>query len=69
MRGPAGDVLAAEPDAPGVGAERARDQVEERGLARAVRAHDAQELARLEAQADVVDREDAAEALRQPQDL
>ena len=64
-----GDVAALEPDAPAIGAQGARDQVEERGLAGAVRPHDAEQLAGLEREADVVDREDAAEALGQPLDL
>src|SRR5258707_2999305 len=57
-----GHIAALEPDAPAIGAQGAGDQVEERGLAGAVRPHDAEQLAGLDREADVVDREDAAEA-------
>src|SRR5207237_7928869 len=61
MRREPGDVGAAQANAPGVGRERPRDEVEERRLARAVRAHDAEDGALLEREADVVDGADAAE--------
>ena len=60
------DVPAAEADAPAVGGERARDEIEERRLAGPVGAHDAEELALLEREADVVDGADAAERFRHP---
>ena len=48
------DVAAVEHDAPGVGAHVAADQVEQRGLARAVGPEDAERLAGLDGQRDVV---------------
>src|SRR4030095_5822529 len=62
------DVLAGEADVAAVRAQGAGDQVEQGGLAGAVRPHDAEQLAGLEGEADVVDREDAATALRPPLD-
>jgi hypothetical protein len=64
----AGDVRAVEPDPPlGRGLD-ARDQVEQRRLARAVRADHADELARRHLEGDVVDGDEVAKALGQPLD-
>src|SRR3989441_13249670 len=60
---PARDVAAGQADAPGVRTERAGDQVEESGLPRPVRAHDPNELALVDGEADSADRADAAEGL------
>jgi len=60
---PAGDVASGEADAPRVGAERARDQVEEGGFPRAVGAQDPDELTLVDGEADAADRADAAEGL------
>src|SRR5205823_11376078 len=66
VRGQPADVDAIELDAATIGRQRTRDEIEERGLAGAVRAHDPEQLALLEHEADLVDRADAAKALRQP---
>src|SRR5256885_2238614 len=63
--GPA-DLASAQPDMAGIRSERARNEIEKGGLARAIRAHDAEEVALLEGEADVVDGTDAAEPLRHP---
>ena len=63
------DGVAGEADLAGVGSQRAGDQVEQRGLARAVRSHDADQLALREREADVADGAHAAEALRHPRHL
>src|SRR4029077_4011754 len=63
------DVVSLEADVPAIRPQRARDEVEERGLAGPVRSHHAEELAGLEREAHVADREDAAEALGQPLDF
>ena len=54
LRRDAGDVLAVELDRAGIGRHRAGDQREQRGLAGAVRADDAQRLALGDRQRDVV---------------
>jgi len=60
---PAGDVPAGESNAPRVGPERARDQVEEGGFPRAVGAHDPDELTLIDGEADAADRAHTAEGL------
>ena len=55
----------AEPHAAGVGADEAADDVEQRRLARAVGADDADDLAGRDRQRDVVERRQAAEAHRE----
>ena len=60
-RGRVGHVGAAEHDRAGVGLQEARDQVEQRGLTRAVGADDPEDLALAQVEGDVVDRGDAAE--------
>ena len=57
-----GDVLALERDAPGPRPVDAVDRVEERRLARAVRADEPQDRALLDAEARAVDRDEPAEA-------
>jgi hypothetical protein len=54
---------AVQDDAPGVGSQRARDDLDERGLAGAVLARQAVDLAGPDRQADVVERLDAGEGL------
>ena len=61
-----GDVAALERDAPGVRLVEARDHVEQRGLAGAVRADDGDDAALGDVDRYVVDRGDAAEALATP---
>ena len=61
-----GDVAPVEEHAAAVGGQQARDQIEERGLAGAVRTDDRVQLRPGEAEAQVVDRGQAAEALGQP---
>ena len=58
-----GDVAAVEEDAALVRGVEARDDIEERGLARAIRADDANDLARGGAQRDFTDCRQSAEAL------
>ena len=57
------DALAGEGDAAGIGREGAGDQVEQRGLAGAVRADHREDRALRHLEADAVDRDQAAEAL------
>ncbi len=59
----AGDVLAAKADAPGAGRHFAGEHLEERGLARAVRADDAAHLARVHAEVHALVRHHAAVVL------
>src|SRR4051794_7151948 len=59
-----GDVLAVEDDPPGGGLVEAREHVEERGLAGAVRPDDRDDRLTRDLERDGVDREQAAEALR-----
>src|SRR5216683_562833 len=65
----AADRLAVEDDAAGVGGDEAGEQVEERGLAGAVGAEDAGDLAGLEREGDVLHGGEAAEALGEALDL
>ena len=60
------DLGALEPDRAGVGAVDAGDDVEQRGLARAVGADEAQDLAPLDREIDPVERGHAAEFLGEP---
>src|SRR5262249_42598616 len=62
------DLLAGESDRAGVVAQEARDAVDERGLARAVRADQAEALALRDLEAHLGERGEAAEALRQAAD-
>src|SRR5438552_7642796 len=64
----AGELLRAEADRAGARRERARHAVEEGGLARAVRADEAEDLALLHFEGDGVQRGEAAEALREAGD-
>src|ERR1700719_1453549 len=59
------DVLAAEDDGGRLGPERAGNAVDQRGLAGAIRADQAEALAGLDIDADIVERGEAAEALCQ----
>ncbi len=68
MRRPSGDVVRTEADAAGIGRQVAREQVDERRLAGAVRADDAMDLARRQLEIDTVDGDEAAEAPRQSLD-
>src|SRR6266571_4189751 len=61
MRFQPGDLLAEQPDRAGVARQIAGDEIEERGLPRAVRADDQPTLAWHHLQRDVVDRRQAAE--------
>ncbi len=63
------DLAAVEPDGAGVGRVQARDQVEQRGLAGAVRADQRVDLAGADREAGVADGADAAEMLRDAFDL
>ena len=63
------DALAGEMDRAVVGREHAGDDVEQRGLAGAIGTDDREDSALRHAEADIVDREQAAEALAQPGDL
>ena len=65
MRRKPGDVAAVEEDPAAVGREQAGDQVEERGLAGAVRADDGVQASAGEVKAQAVDRGQSAEALGQ----
>src|SRR3990170_2134619 len=69
MRGKRRDVLPAENQRPPVGPERARDAVDERGLARAVGADEPEALPLPHLQAHVGERPEAAEALRHAPNL
>ena len=62
------DVLVAEQDSARLGAERAGNAVDQRGLARAVRTDQAEPLPRTNVDADIVDRGEAAEAFGQRND-
>src|SRR5437667_8626587 len=62
----AGDLLAAEPDGARRARERPRDAVEGRGLSRAVRPDEPEDLAVPDPEGDRAQRREAAEALRQP---
>ena len=66
LRRGAGDLGAFEPDQAGVGAVDAGDDVEQRGLARAVGTDEAQDLAALDREIDPVERGDAAELFGEP---
>ena len=66
---PVGDVFAVEDDAALVGDEEAGDEVEDRRLAGAVRADEAEHFAFAQAQRRVVDGTDTAEAFRNFRDL
>jgi len=66
VRREAGDVAIVEADRAGVRLEGPRDQVEERRLARPVGAHDPDQLAVLDGEADLADRAHPAERLRDP---
>ena len=63
MRSPAKAIV------PWLGREHAGDHVEQRGLAGAVRADDREDRALRDAEADLVDREQAAKALADALDL
>src|SRR5262245_18077637 len=65
----AGDVVPVEDEGAAVGREEAADQVHQRGLPRAVRSDQAEELALADRQRDVVDGSVAAERLRDVPDL
>src|SRR3954462_6261230 len=65
VRARAGDVAAVEENPAGARRKLAGEQVEERGLAGAVRADDRMQRALLDAQAQRVDRGEGAEGLRQ----
>ena len=64
--GQVGDVLAVELDRAGRRRHHAREQVEQRGLASPVGTDDAMDGARRQAQVVVGQRDEPAEALRQP---
>ncbi len=63
VHGLGGDVLAIQQDAAGVGGDQAGDHVEAGGLARAVRAEQADSLAAVQPQADALHHRPAAERL------
>ena len=67
--GLAGHVVAVEDDPSGRRPVDARQHVEERRLAGAVRADQARDRALLDREVDVVDRDEAAELLAQPRDV
>src|SRR5215208_1486295 len=69
VRADAQHVVAVEDDATGVGPVHARDDVERRRLAGAVRADQADDLALSDAEADVVERDDAPEPQRDVLDV
>src|ERR1700678_4135598 len=62
------DVLSTEDDSRGLGAEGAGNAVDQRGLAGAVGTDQAEAFARLDIDADIVERGETAEALGQPFD-
>ena len=62
----AGHVALAERDSPGVGGHEARDAVEERRLARAIRPDQRDQLSALDRQIHAVDRGHAQEAFHEP---
>ena len=65
----AGDVAAGERTVPASGLVEPGDEIEQRGLARAVRADDADQFAFVDRERQCVDGGDAAEAARQPGDV
>src|SRR5262249_53476292 len=67
-RGKPGDVGPPQPDPPAVGPEGAADQVEERGLAGAVRSHDAEDGSGGHFEADISDRSNPSEGFRETLD-
>src|SRR5258706_4082733 len=67
--GQAGDLLAVEADAAALVRKRTRDAVDERGLARAIRADQAEALALADLEAHAVQRGEAAEVLGHALDL
>ncbi|MCY1368043.1 hypothetical protein D9M69_550020 [compost metagenome] len=69
LRGQAGDVVAVEAHLPGIGLVQAGDEVEQRGLARTVRADHAQQFALAHLQVDGVDGREPAEAAHEAADL
>jgi hypothetical protein len=69
VRREAEQALAVEADVAGVGAVEPRDEVEDGGLAGAVRADQAGDLAALDVEREAVERDDAAEAPCQLVDL
>jgi hypothetical protein len=69
VRGPVGDLVTRHHDAAGVGSEETRDAPEERRLPRAVGADQARQRTVLDCEADVVDRCDRTERLRDAADL
>ena len=66
MRAPASDVGACESDAACIGPVMSADDVDQRRLARAVRAEQADDLAVVHVEVDAVERTHAAERLAQP---
>ena len=69
VRGEPVDALAVEAHRAGLVGERAADAVDQRRLARAVRADQADALARRDREIDAVERDEAAEALAEPVDV
>jgi hypothetical protein len=69
MRRQLGDVLAAEHHAAGLRTQRAGNAIDQRRLARAVRADQAEPLAFPDIDADIVERGEAAKRLGQGSDL
>jgi hypothetical protein len=69
VRGLALDALAPEHDAPVVRREHARDHVEQRRLAGAVRSDHREDFAGVDLEADAIDRDEAAEPLADAVDL
>jgi len=69
MRLKALDLRAEQPDRAAIAGQVTGEKVEERGLARAVRADDEPALARHDLERDIVDRGQAAERLLQAADL
>ena len=65
MRRPAGDVDAIDPHRAGIGPFDAHDELHDRRFARAVRPDEAEDLARGDIEADVLDRDQPAERLGQ----
>src|SRR5262249_45165541 len=61
-------VLVAEQDGAGLGAKRAGNAVDQRGLSRSIRADQAETLARTNLDADIVDCGEAAETFRERND-
>ena len=69
MRRPIGDVGAVEDDAAGGRRKQAADEIDDRALARAVRADEAENFAARDRQIDAIDRADAAEMLGEPREI